>query len=56
MSLERLASAAILPGMAGLAGPGWLRRELAGGLGGVVLFSRNVRDLDQRSARSTTSS
>jgi beta-N-acetylhexosaminidase len=46
-SLERLASACILPGAAGLTAPDWLRRELADGLGGVVLFSRNVRDREQ---------
>jgi len=49
-SLERLASACILPGAAGLTAPDWLRRELAGGLGGVVLFSRNVRDREQLAA------
>jgi beta-N-acetylhexosaminidase len=49
-SLERLASACILPGAAGLTAPDWLRRELAGGLGGVVVFSRNVRDRDQLAA------
>ena len=47
MSLERLASACILPGAAGLEAPEWLRREFADGLGGVVLFSRNVRDREQ---------
>jgi beta-N-acetylhexosaminidase len=47
VSLERLASACILPGAAGLEAPEWLQREVADGLGGVVLFSRNVRDREQ---------
>jgi len=47
VTLERLASACILPGAAGLDAPDWLRREVADGLGGVVLFSRNVRDREQ---------
>jgi beta-N-acetylhexosaminidase len=45
--LEELASACIWPGVEGLAAPDWVRREIAGGLGGVVLFSRNVRDAGQ---------
>jgi beta-N-acetylhexosaminidase len=45
--LERLASACIFPGLDGLTAPDWLRRELADGLGGVTLFSRNVRDREQ---------
>ncbi len=48
--LARLASACILPGVSGLGAPDWLRRELAAGLGGVVLFSRNVRDRAQLAA------
>jgi beta-N-acetylhexosaminidase len=50
MNLARLASACIFPAMAGHEAPDWLRRELAEGLGGVVLFSRNVRDRDQLAA------
>ena len=46
-TLERLARACILPGFAGKAAPEWLRRELDAGLGGVVLFARNVRDPEQ---------
>src|SRR5882672_3109876 len=45
--LERLASACIFPGARGVSAPDWLRREVADGLGGVVLFSRNVRDRAQ---------
>ena len=40
--LERLASGCILAGFAGTAAPSWLARELEAGLGGVVLFARNV--------------
>jgi len=50
MSLDRLASACIFPGMAGLTPADWVRRELAEGLGGVVLFSRNVESADQLAA------
>ena len=50
MNLDRLASGCIFPGMAGHEAPDWLQRELAEGLGGVVLFSRNVRDRDQLAA------
>ena len=49
-SLERLARACILPGFAGEAAPAWLLRELESGLGGVVLFARNVRDGEQLKA------
>jgi beta-N-acetylhexosaminidase len=47
LSLERLAAAPLLPGFAGLQPPDWLRRRLSEGLGGVVLFARNVRDPEQ---------
>src|ERR671935_237240 len=40
--LERLAAACLLPGFAGLTPPDWLRAWIERGLGGVVLFSRNV--------------
>jgi len=50
--LERLARACILPGFAGENAPAWLLRELEAGLGGVVLFSRNVRDPEQLQALS----
>jgi beta-N-acetylhexosaminidase len=45
-----LAARCLLPGFAGLAPPDWLRRRLADGLGGVVLFARNVRDTEQLAA------
>ena len=40
--LERDALAVILPGFEGPAAPDWVRRRLAEGLGGVVLFGWNV--------------
>ena len=48
--LERAAAACILPGFTGLGVPEWLRRRLDDGLGGVCLFSRNVRDPEQLAA------
>ena len=48
--LERAAAACILSGFTGLTAPDWLRRWLDDGLGGVCLFSRNVRDEEQLSA------
>jgi beta-N-acetylhexosaminidase len=44
------AAACVFPGFDGLTVPDWLRRQLAGGLGGVVLFARNVRDSEQLAA------
>ncbi|GGO24103.1 hydrolase [Microbispora rosea subsp. aerata] len=40
--LLRLADTVLLPGFIGTTAPDWVRRRLAGGLAGVVLFSRNV--------------
>ncbi|GGL07001.1 hydrolase [Sphaerisporangium melleum] len=40
--LARLAAAVLQPGFDGTAPPSWLLRLLADGLGGVVLFARNV--------------
>ena len=45
--LERLASSCILPGFEGPTVPDWLRRRLAEGLGGVVLYAWNVESRDQ---------
>jgi beta-N-acetylhexosaminidase len=45
--LLRLADAVLQPGFEGRTAPDWLRRRLAGGLGGVALFSRNIVDRDQ---------
>jgi beta-N-acetylhexosaminidase len=47
MSLLRLIDAVLLPGFAGHTPPEWLRRRLADGLAGVVLFSRNIADPEQ---------
>jgi beta-N-acetylhexosaminidase len=40
--LERLASSCILPGFEGPTVPDWMRRRLAEGLGGVVLYAWNL--------------
>jgi beta-N-acetylhexosaminidase len=48
--LEPAAAACVFPGFEGLEVPDWLRRGLANGLGGVVLFARNVRDPKQLAA------
>ncbi len=45
--LERLASSCIFPGFEGPAAPDWVRRRLADGLGGVVLYAWNVEDREQ---------
>jgi beta-N-acetylhexosaminidase len=45
-----LAAGVLLPGFAGTTAPDWLRRRIADGLGGVVLFGRNVVDDEQVAA------
>jgi beta-N-acetylhexosaminidase len=45
--LDRLAAACLFPGFAGVEAPVWLRSWLGAGLGGVVLFARNVVDREQ---------
>jgi beta-N-acetylhexosaminidase len=45
--LHRLVDTIIQPGFVGTQPPDWLRRRLAGGLGGVALFSRNIVDPEQ---------
>jgi len=40
--LTRLANAVLQPGFDGLTPPDWLRRALADGLGGVLLWDRNI--------------
>ena len=42
MTPERLAAGCLLPGFTGTRAPDWLLRRIEGGLGGVVLFARNV--------------
>ena len=49
-AVERLAAACLLPGFEGLEPPDWLRRWAEDGLGGVVLFSRNVESPEQVAA------
>ncbi|WP_062349736.1 glycoside hydrolase family 3 N-terminal domain-containing protein [Herbidospora yilanensis] len=44
MRLERMAMSVLQPGFDGTAPPDWLRRALGDGLGGVVLFARNLSD------------
>lgn len=50
--LRTLAAGVLLPGFAGSTPPDWLRRRIGTGLGGVVLFGRNVVD-DARVAELT---
>jgi beta-N-acetylhexosaminidase len=45
--LERLATGCIFPAFPGPVAPDWLRRRLAEGLGGVVLFAWNVESREQ---------
>ncbi|WP_327086616.1 glycoside hydrolase family 3 protein [Nonomuraea sp. NBC_01738] len=45
--LLRLADSVLLPGFQGRTPPDWLRRRLAEGLAGVVLFSRNIESWSQ---------
>ena len=40
----------LFPSFEGTAVPDWLRRSIADGLGGVVLFSSNIRDAEQLAA------
>jgi beta-N-acetylhexosaminidase len=42
VTVERLAAGCLLPGFAGTRAPDWVLRRIEGGLGGVVLFARNV--------------
>jgi len=46
-SIERLALRCLLPGFIGTVPPDWVKRRAAAGLGGVVLYGRNVADPDQ---------
>ncbi|RLK54245.1 glycoside hydrolase family 3 protein [Actinokineospora cianjurensis] len=48
--LHALAEAVLLPGFAGTSAPDWVRERIAGGLGGVVLFGRNIVDDEQVAA------
>ncbi|MBM7773561.1 beta-N-acetylhexosaminidase [Actinokineospora baliensis] len=48
--LHALAEGVLLPGFAGTSAPDWVRERLAEGLGGVVLFGRNIVDDEQVAA------
>jgi beta-N-acetylhexosaminidase len=45
--LDRLAAACIVPSFPGLEPPDWILRGIENGLGGICLFSYNVRDREQ---------
>ena len=46
-ALRRLADRCLLPGFVGTEAPDWIRRRAAAGLGGVVLYGRNVESPEQ---------
>ena len=46
-TIEQLALRCLLPGFIGTVPPDWVERRAAAGLGGVVLYGRNVADRDQ---------
>jgi beta-N-acetylhexosaminidase len=45
--LERLAAATLLPGYVGLEPPDWVVRRLGDGLGGIILYARNIVSPEQ---------
>jgi beta-N-acetylhexosaminidase len=45
-----LAEAVLQPGFEGTTAPDWIRRRIAHGLGGAVLFGRNIKDPEQTAA------
>jgi len=51
--LERLALGCLFPGFEGITAPDWVRRRVADGLGGVVLYARNIGSADQVAALTT---
>jgi beta-N-acetylhexosaminidase len=53
-SLERTAAALLLPGFAGTTPPDWVLERIAGGLGGVTLYGRNVGDASRLAALSAS--
>lgn len=46
-AIERLALRCLLPGFVGTSTPEWIRRRASAGLGGVVLYGRNVETRGQ---------
>lgn len=52
--LEKLADAVLLPCFDGVAPPEWIRRRVGEALGGVCLFARNVKSVEQLAALSAS--
>ncbi len=52
-SLELLIATVLQPGFEGTTAPDWIRRRIAGGLGAVVLFGRNIEGPEQVRALTT---
>jgi beta-N-acetylhexosaminidase len=52
--LEPAVAACVFPGFEGMVAPDWLLQRLGGGLGGVVLFARNIQDPEQVAALSSS--
>jgi beta-N-acetylhexosaminidase len=48
--LDRAAAGCLLPGFAGVDPPAWITRWIERGLGGVVLFARNIEGPEQASS------
>lgn len=46
-TIEQLALRCLMPGFTGTVAPDWVKRSAAAGLGGVVLYGRNIADRDQ---------
>src|ERR1700682_2223711 len=46
-SIEQLALRCLLPGFVGTVAPDWVRRRAAAGLGGIVIYGRNVANPSQ---------
>ena len=53
-SIERLADRCLFPGFVGTVAPDWIKRRVAAGLGGVLLYGRNVTTADQVAALSAS--
>jgi beta-N-acetylhexosaminidase len=53
-SIERLAERCLFPGFVGTVAPDWIKRRVAAGLGGVLLYGRNVETPDQVAALSAS--
>jgi beta-N-acetylhexosaminidase len=52
--LEPAVAACVFPGFEGMVAPDWLLQRLGSGLGGVVLFARNIQDPEQVAALSSS--